>query len=269
MSVSILLAMTYRSKGTSAASSTNFTFTAAGDYSNTTATTANLHLMATSGAQFNLAIGDLNYDHALTAAQWSTYVKSNLPPNFPFEIVTGNEDTANMPTFEADLPDHLGNLSGSYGREYAFDYPAGAPLARFILISPGRLLPGYDYSLGTPHYNWLAQEIDGARSAGIPWVIVGMHEFCIAMGPIPCTIGSDLENLLVSKKVDLVLQAHNHDYQASKQLALNPTSCPSIPISSYNVACRQCHHPPDQRSWFGLCDHGDRWLATAILSQPF
>jgi hypothetical protein len=237
MSVSILLAMTYRSTGTSAASNTSFTFTAAGDYSNTSATTANFHLMATSGAQFNLAIGDLNYDQALSAAQWSTYVKSHLPPNFPFEIVTGNEDTANMPTFEADLPDHLGTISGTYGQQYAFDYPPGAPLARFILISPGGILPGYSYSLGSPDYTWLSQQIDGARSAGIPWVIVGMHEFCIAMGPIPCTIGSDLENLLVSKKVDLVLQAHNHDYQASKQLALNPTSCPSIPISTYNPAC--------------------------------
>src|SRR5207249_91399 len=124
-----------------------------------------------------------------------------------------------------------------YGQEYSFDYPPGAPLARFIMISPGGILPGYAYSAGTPHYNWVAQQIDGARSAGIPWIIVGMHEFCIAMGNIPCTIGSDLENLLISKKVDVVLQAHSHDYQASKQLALNDTSCPAVRPNIYNAAC--------------------------------
>ena len=164
-------------------------------------------------------------------------MKSNLPPIFPFEIVPGNEDLAYIPVFEADLPDHIGNISGTYGQEYSFDYPPGAPLARIIMISPGAILPGYSYSAGTPHYNWVAQQIDGARSAGIPWVIVGMQEFCIAMGNIPCTIGSALENLLISKKVDLVLQAHSHDYQVTKQLALNGSTCPGVAPNIYNSAC--------------------------------
>src|SRR5205823_1639303 len=90
--------------GTYAASSSSFTFTAAGDYANTSATTSNLHLIAGSGAQFNLALGDFNYDPTLKADQWSTYVKSNLPANFPFEVVAGNEDIANIDTFIADLP---------------------------------------------------------------------------------------------------------------------------------------------------------------------
>jgi hypothetical protein len=234
--VSTLFGFAHLNKGASAAGS-SFSFTAAGDYSNTSATIANLHLMASSGANFNLAIGDLNYDPTLTADAWSAYVKSHLPANFPFEIVAGNEDPANINTFITDLPDHLGGISGTYGEEYTFDYPSSAPLARFIMISPGGILPGYSYSIGSPHYNWVAQEINGARSAGIPWVIVGMHEFCIAMGTIPCTIGSDLENLLISEKVDLVLQAHTHDYQVTKQLALNSTTCPNIVPGSYNPAC--------------------------------
>ncbi|HYX48387.1 MAG TPA: metallophosphoesterase, partial [Ktedonobacteraceae bacterium] len=236
-SVSILFTLAQYSTRTHAASSGSFTFTAAGDYSNSSETTANLQLIANSGAQFNLALGDLNYDPNLSAGQWSSYVKSNLPPNFPFEIIAGNEDTANMARFEADLPNHLGNISGTYGQEYYFDYPAGAPLARVIMISPAGILPGYNFSAGGSDYNWLSQQIDGARSAGIPWVIVGMHEFCLAMGPIPCTIGADLENLLLSKKVDLVLQAHIHSYQVSKQLALNSTNCQSMTIGSYNAGC--------------------------------
>src|SRR5947209_3398586 len=93
MSASILFTFAQRSTGTYAASSTSFTFTAAGDYANTTSTTANLQLIARTRPQFNLALGDLNYGSTITSDQWSTYVKSYLLANFPFEIIAGNEDT--------------------------------------------------------------------------------------------------------------------------------------------------------------------------------
>src|SRR5579884_1008175 len=216
---------------------TSFSFTAAGDYAQTGYTTANLNYIAHAGVSFHLGLGDFNYTPGASPDAWASYVKGNLPPNFPFEIVPGNEDVAYVPNFIADLPDHIGNISGIYGQEYSFDYPPDNPLARFIMITPGPILPGYGYSAGTAHYNWVAQQIDGARSAGIPWVIVGMHEFCTAMGNLPCTIGSDLENLLISKKVDLVLQGHSHAYQASKQLALNGGSCAGLTPNIYNSAC--------------------------------
>jgi hypothetical protein len=58
--------------------------------------------------------------------------------------VTGNhEDDTRVDGFilnhAACLQDHLGATAGpgsQYGVEYTFDYPAGAPLARFIMISP-------------------------------------------------------------------------------------------------------------------------------------
>src|SRR3989442_7933926 len=77
----------------------------------------------------------------------------------------------------------------------------------------------YSYSKGSSHYLWLASAIDGARSSGITWVIVAMHKPCISAGLYPsCIVGRDLMNLLFQKKVDLVLQAHDHNYQRSKQL---------------------------------------------------
>jgi hypothetical protein len=57
------------------------------------------------------------------------------------------------------------------------------------------------------------------------------------MGVMPCDIGNDLFNLLVSKKVDLILQGHDHDYQRSKQLAFNSTTCPAIQAETYNSNC--------------------------------
>jgi hypothetical protein len=94
----------------------------------------------------------------------------------------------------------------------------------------------YDYSRGTPHYRWLVNAIDGARAAGIRWVIVGMARNCITAGEKHCEIGPDTFNLLVDKRVDLILQGHEHGYERSKQLALGP-ACPEVTRNGYNAAC--------------------------------
>src|SRR5712691_7574413 len=237
----------FASSGRSArASSTlplSFIFTAAGDYSQTTHTTANLNYIGgSSGASFNLAIGDLNYNPNVSTDAWSNYVKGILPSPFPFEIVAGNEDSKQINRFITDLPDQLKNISGTYGKQYYFDYPATGPLARFMLVSPGGVVSGYNYKKGSTNYNWVSNTIDGARMAGIPWVIVAMHEPCIRVGntkgnPKCPSDGSALMNLLISKKVDLILTGHAHSYQASKQLAFNGTTCKSIQLNAYNSNC--------------------------------
>jgi hypothetical protein len=43
-------------------------------------------------------------------------------------------------------------------------------------------------------------------------------------------------NLLISKKVDIVLQAHDHAYARSKQLA-HRTGCTSLSPGSFNANC--------------------------------
>ena len=63
-----------------------------------------------------------------------------------------------------------------------------------------------------------------------------MHQYCFVIDSKSCA-GQDLLDLLISKKVDLILQAQKHNYQASKQLALNRTTCPTLPITSYNDNC--------------------------------
>ena len=237
---SSLFAVVHSNKGTSAQAATSFSFTAAGDYAQTAHTTANLQYIGSSGANFALALGDLNYNPTnVTADQWSSYVKSNLPANFPFEVLAGNEDKVQLDQLIADLPDRIGNISGTYGKEYAFDYPPGAPLARFIFASPGGILAGYSYTKGSTHYNWVAQRIDEARKAGIRWIIVGIHEYCIVINSAhsdPCT-ALDLTNLLLSKKVDLILYGHKHNYQVTNQLALNNSTCPSLVAGSGNNNC--------------------------------
>lgn len=216
-------------------STTSFRFTAAGDYGQTNYTTANLNYIAQSGVNFSLGLGDFDYDPNTTADAWSSYAKSHLPANFPFEIVAGGHDTQ-IDTLAVDLPDHIGNITGTYAKEYAFDYPPAKPLARFIIVSPSQILPGLNYSVGGADYNWVAQEIDAARAANIHWVIVGMHQYCFVIDSTVCPT-QDFLDMLLNKKVDLILEAQKHTYQASKQLALNPTTCPTLPITSYNAQC--------------------------------
>src|SRR5436853_2532328 len=152
-----------------ASNGSSFTFTAAGDYNQTAATTANLNYIAHAGASFHLGLGDFNYNTTVTATQWSTYAKGLLPANFPFEVIPGDQDGGQLATYATNLPNHITGMQGAYGEQYYFDYPASAPLARFIVFSP-YILSQFNYMQNGAGYNWVSSTIDAARAANIPWV---------------------------------------------------------------------------------------------------
>jgi thrombospondin type 3 repeat protein/calcineurin-like phosphoesterase family protein len=227
-----------------ASAASTFTFAAAGDHaaSGGNASLANLNQ---SSVAFYLALGDLDYDQTPSDEAWCAYIKARLPslgPDFPFELIVGNHEDQDgqngyVLNHAACLPDRLGS-TGTYAVQYYFDYPASSPLIRVIMIPPDMRVENvsYDYTPGSPPYAWLSSAIDDARTRGIPWVAVGMHKVCITTGAKGCEIGTDLMNLLVSKRVDLVLQGHDHNYQRGKQLALNG-GCPAVPAASFDADC--------------------------------
>ena len=65
-----------------------------------------------------------------------------------------------------------------------------SPLVRFIHDLARTTFPDstWSYAAGTPRYNWTAAAIDGARAAGIPWVVVGMHKPCLTSGSTPVSL---------------------------------------------------------------------------------
>jgi 3',5'-cyclic AMP phosphodiesterase CpdA len=212
--------------------------TATGDIGATETGRATLEAMAAVHPDAHLALGDLSYQRTGTEQTWCDLVHAAVGDD-PFEIVSGNHEadgsgTGRIATFEACLPDRLG-AHGVYGREYYLDV---GRLVRVILISPSLRIEGerYDYTRGTAHRRWLEQAIDGARAAGIAWVVVGMHKPCLTVGAYRCDVSDDLFSFLVAKKVDLVLTGHDHTYQRSKQLALS-SQCPAIAAGSYAPAC--------------------------------
>lgn len=222
-----------REKGLVATSSV-FEFAAAGDWDVTTETNANWQSLSTSGVNFTLALGDFLYSIQPTPQaqqSWCNNFKANAPGG-NVEILVGNHETfednatsggGSINKFVLYCPFTLGSLSGTYGFQYYFDYPFTAPLARFILVDPAIWLGNTSatrvlYGDGSPAQQWVAAQIDSARGAGIQWVIVGMHKDCISAGVEGCEVGEKFMSFLINKRVDLVIQGHDHNYQRSKQL---------------------------------------------------
>jgi Calcineurin-like phosphoesterase len=221
----------------------SFSFGASGDLGATSNTSAVLNAVKSSGSNFFLAVGDLSYSDVRPESAWCNFVKARVGDTYPFELLSGNHEDDGpdglISRFDDCLPHRLGNLSGTYGKQFYFDYPANNPLARFINISPNLTFPGegtWSYDRGSARYNWTASAIDQARSAGIKWVIVSIHKHCIAMISGSCQIGPDILNLLIQKKVDLYLQGHDHVYSRGKQLA-HRTGCSALSPGSFDADC--------------------------------
>lgn len=266
--IAVAFFLKYRTELSVQGQTVGFAFGVAGDHGGKANFKSVIMKVGSFGESLNffLNVGDLSYGN-LTETVWSQTVKDNLNlgaglpvgdnfgETFPFEIVSGNHDddysSGLIDNFTTYLPDRLNSAlsphysgpsgTSNYGKEYYFDYPAGSPLARFILISPGLNFTNggaYSYSTGSGRYNWVNDTIDAARNGGIRWVFVGMHRNCLSMGKHTCGTGSNVWNLLISKKVDLILQGHDHVYERSKQLAINTDiGCPTIPTSGYDPDC--------------------------------
>lgn len=217
-------------------------FAAAGDFSSSTKAGQVLDTIDGLDTDLTLALGDMSYGTTGAEQAWCDFVTARLGSGYPFELLAGNHESngqnGNINDFSACLPNQLPGVVGTYGRQWYVDVPAAAPLVRYVMISPALPFPDgtYSYAAGSPRYQWTAAAVDGARAAGIPWVVVGMHKPCLSVGLYSCEPGAALMNLLVQKKVDLVLTGHEHLYQRTKQLS-HGTGCTAITPGSYDADC--------------------------------
>src|SRR6266581_4234073 len=261
--------------------SAGFSFSASGDIGSLTVSTSvnNLNRLQAVNPNFFLGLGGFSYDPSLTGDSWCGQFKSKFNN---IQILPGDRDTGghsstfgethsyeryvNGCSLDVGVPIVCGPVEGDcYGKEYYFDYPAVNPIARFIFAAPKiyhitgvcTLSPNCSSQTGQPctdqygcwqynandvHYNWVSAAIDNARILGIKWIIVGTHKDCISASDATCSMGNAFFNMLLSKKADLIIQAHDNAYERSKQLALNGGSCPTIKTDgngypTYNSAC--------------------------------
>jgi PKD repeat protein len=217
-------------------------FTAVGDFGSNTRTNAVLDAMNTADPDLTLALGDLSYGGPGSEQSWCDRVTSRMGAGYPFELISGNHESngqdGNINDFSACLPNQLPGVVGTYGRQWYVDVPQVDPLVRFVMVSPALPFPDstWSYAAGTPRYDWTVAAIDGARANEIPWVVVGVHKPCYSMGVYTCEIGADFTNMLISKRVDLVLHGHEHLYQRTHQLGMR-SGCATVPAGTADTDC--------------------------------
>ena len=217
-------------------------FSALGDINSTAASDAVLRSIADRHDDFTLALGDLSYGADGQEQAWCRFVTGRVGAEHPFELVSGNHESdgenGNIRRFARCLPNRLPGLVGTYGRQWYIDQPAAHPLVRVVMISPALDFGHgeWSYARGTPHYDWLRAAVTGARAAGIPWVVVGMHKPCLSVGNYECDPGADVVDLMLDTGVDLVLTGHEHLYQRSAPLALG-AGCRTIRPGRYDHDC--------------------------------
>ena len=246
----------------------SFTIAASGDMGSLTVatSTASLNRLVNANPNYFLGLGNFAYDPTVTGDIWCSQFKSSFTniQILPGDHDTGGH---NSPTFgETHSYERYvnscsltvgstivcGPIEGDcYGKEYYFDYPAANPIARLIFASPKTYnitgvctqSPNCSSQTGQPctdqygcwqynandlHYNWVAGAIDDAHAKGLRWVIVATHKLCISSSDATCSMGIAFFNMLVQKKVDLIIQAHDNAYERSKQLGFNASTCPSL-----------------------------------------
>ena len=119
------------------------------------------------------------------------------------------------------------------------DFPANAPLVRVIQAGPNLTFEGtrWTYTRGDAHWRWLERAIDDGRARGAQWIVVTSHYPCLTVGTNGCPTTDDFYDLLIDKRVDLVLHGHEHSYGRTHQLAAGTTACPTVPARTTNPAC--------------------------------
>ncbi len=217
---------------------------AAGDFGARAATDSVLTKMAELAPDAALALGDLAYLDRTPESAWCSYVKDRVGEGFPFQLIAGNHESLDVNDgqindFSACLPNQIPGVVGTYGREYYMDLPKGTPLVRVINASPALTFEDgkWTYATGDAHYNWVSAAIDGGRAKGARWIVVTAHIPCLSVGTYNCPANRDFYNLLLSKKVDLVLHGHEHAYMRTHQLRAGVAGCSALAVGSFDADC--------------------------------
>ena len=217
-------------------------FTAQGDIGVDDGARKVLDTIAGLQPQVNLALGDFTYKAGIEQ-RFCDMVKGKLGQEFPYQVITGNHESdghdGDIENIVRCLPNRLPGIQGKYGTQWFADFPEKDPMVRFVMVSPGIDFKDgkpLDYSRDSERWRWTVDAIDGAAAAKIPWTVVGMHTPCLTVGRYQCQAGKDLTNMLMAKKVDLVLSGHEHHYQRTHQLGLG-TSCPDLLPQAFSAGC--------------------------------
>ncbi len=194
----------------------DFNFVAAGDFGCGDEPNRTIGGMIKKDPEIVIALGDLSYDKS--AACW---INSMTPLDNPgrIKISIGNHDlTKKMIKYNTYLQ-HF-NLTKPY---YSFEYQNVHFLG--MATAKNSIIP---YKYGSEQYNFVAEDLRRAHNnKNIEWIIV------YSFRPFYSSISEHLAEpeltdtyaaLFDNYSVDVVLQAHNHNYQRTFPLVYNESS---------------------------------------------
>jgi predicted MPP superfamily phosphohydrolase len=200
----------------------NFKFAAAGDWGCTSDTIATLKNIIDKDPELVLALGDLSYNS--TAKCWLDIIE---PIAEKTKIVIGNHEVEST----KKLKDYM-NFFGLEKQYYSFNHGN----VHFTAISTE--LP---YEKDSEQYNFVNNDLSQTSSnPNIDWIVVFYHSLAYT-SPADIGKGNRAEKefratyhpLFDKYDVDIVLQAHNHNYQRTYPIIFNNDK-PKEPIITYN-----------------------------------
>ncbi len=191
----------------------DFNFVAVGDWGCTDDTRDTLNNILDKNPELVLGLGDYSYEN--TADCWLKIVK---PINDKMKIAIGNHDVENLDKYTNDF-----GLGEQY---YSFNHYN----IHFIALSTELA-----YEIDSSQYEFVKNDLSKAVSnPNIKWIVVYFHKQMYAS---PSNhddypgLRSTYHPLFYKYGVDLVLQAHNHNYERSYPIKFNSNS-PSNPIAT-------------------------------------
>ena len=213
-------------KGFSKEQGSAFNFVAVGDWSCNSRASKTINQIVQKQPELVLALGDFSYTKS--AKCWLDEIK---PINDITRITIGNHDSEEEESsaLEKEYLSHF-NLARPF---YSFDYQN----VHFLMLSTQ-----LKAVKGDEQYNFAESDLKQATSnPNTDWIIVAFHK-PLYTSPSTHPAEIDFRNvyhpLFDQYNVDLVLQAHNHNYQRSYPLSYNQNgdqpSITDINKSTYN-----------------------------------
>jgi hypothetical protein len=194
----------------------NFNFVTAGDFGCGDEPNKTINGMIKKQPELVVALGDLSYNGS--AACWINSI-SQLDNNERVKIAFGEHDiTRKMVRFNTYM-NHF-NLTKPY---YSFNHQNVHFLA--MATAKNAVIP---YRNGSEQYNFIQEDLKNAHNnKSIDWVIV--YTFRPLYSSVTEHYGDDVlpttyHSLFDKYGVDIVLQAHNHNYQRTFPLRYNESS---------------------------------------------
>jgi predicted MPP superfamily phosphohydrolase len=212
----------------------DFNFAAAGDWGCTSDTINTVKNIMDHDPELVLALGDLSYNSS--AQCWLDIIE---PMADKTKIVFGNHETDST----KKLKDYM-EFFGLEKQYYSFNYEN----IHFTAISTE--LP---YEEGSEQYNFVDNDLSKISSdPNIDWIVVFFHSLAYT-SPADSGKGNRAEKelretyhpLFDKYDVDIVLQAHNHNYQRSYPIVFNIDK-PKEPIITDNSDSNNFHDPQGQ-----------------------